>query len=32
MKKTPPLQIRPKITEIEVEQEPEELGNDDCAQ
>jgi len=29
-KKTAPWQTRPKIREIEVEQEPEQLGNDDC--
>jgi len=31
-KKTAPWQTRPKIREIEVEQEPEQLGNDDCPQ
>jgi len=31
-KKTAPWQTRPKIREIEVEQEPEQSGNDDCPQ
>jgi len=31
-KKTAPWQNRPKIREIEVEQEPEQSGNDDCPQ
>jgi len=31
-KKIAPWQTRPKIREIEVEQEPEQLGNDECAQ
>jgi len=31
-KKTAPWQTRPKIREIEVEQEPEPSGNDDCPQ
>jgi len=31
-KQTPPWQTRPKIREIEVQQEPEQSGNDDCPQ
>jgi len=31
-KRTAPWQIKPKIREIEVEQEPEQSGNDDCPQ
>jgi len=31
-KKVPPCQTRPKIRDIEIEQEPEQSGNDDCPQ
>jgi len=31
-KKTAPWQTKPKIRDIEVEQEPEQSGNDDCPQ